>query len=117
MQYKIAFATPSSSRFYRIQLDCGRLLQWQIGELTFLRNNQQVHLGGPYEFSSAWMSAGAGDEWVYVDLGVKSRFDRVALAWIFRPAEGAVQVSDDAASWKTVHPLDGVDIKDRRAYV
>ena len=111
LQYKIPFGAPSSSRFYRVQLDCGRLLQWEIGELTFLHKDQQVHLGGPYEFSSAWMSAGAGEEWVYVDLGVKSRFDRVALAWICRPAEGAVQVSDDAANWKTVHALDSDDIK------
>ena len=30
-----------------------------------------MHLGGPYDFTSAWMSAGAGEEWVYVDLGVE----------------------------------------------
>ena len=108
---RIAFGAPSSSRFYRVQLDSGRVLQWQIGELTFWHNNEQVHLGGPYDFSSAWMSGGSGEEWVYVDLGVKSRFDRVKLDWIRRAAEGAVQVSDDATTWKTVHALDGDDIK------
>jgi hypothetical protein len=111
LHFTIPFSAPSRSRFYRVQSDSGRLLQWQIGELTFLHRNEQVHLGGPYDFSSAWMSAGSGEEWVYVDLGVKSRFDRVALAWIRRAAEGAVQVSDDAANWKTVHALDSGDIK------
>jgi hypothetical protein len=107
----IMFQAPSRSRFYRVQLDNGRPLQWRIGELKFLNKNQPVHLGGPYTFSSAWMSAGAGEEWVYVDLGAKSGFDRVAFDWIRRPAEGALQVSDDARNWKTIHALDGDDIK------
>jgi beta-galactosidase/beta-glucuronidase len=111
LHFTMAFQAPSRNRFYRVQFDNGRLLHWQIGELKFLNQNQPVHLGGPYGFSSAWMSAGTGEEWVYVDLGVKSQFDRVAMSWIRRPAEGALQVSDDAANWRTVHALDGDDIK------
>ncbi len=107
----IAFQAPSRSRFYRVQLDNGRLLQWHIGELKFLDKNQPVHLGGPYAFSSAWMSSGAADEWVYVDLGVRSSFDRVSLSWIRRPADGVLQISDDAKSWQTVHALDADDIR------
>jgi hypothetical protein len=45
-----------------------------------------VEAGGPYDFTSAWKSAGTGDEWVYVDLGAVCTFDRVALAWIQRAA-------------------------------
>jgi hypothetical protein len=107
----IAFQAPSHRRFYRVQLDNGRLLQWHIGELKFFDKNQPVHLGGPYSFSSAWMSAGAADEWVYVDLGAKSSFDRVSMSWLRRPAEGALQISDDAKSWQTVHALDADDIR------
>jgi hypothetical protein len=55
------------------------------------------------------MPAGKGEEWVYVDLGAQCTFDRVALYWIRRPAEGALQTSDDAATWKTVEVLPADD--------
>jgi hypothetical protein len=51
------------------------------------------------------MSAGKGDEWVYVDLGAPCTFDRVVLSWIRRASEGAVEVSDDAATWTSLAPL------------
>ncbi len=96
---------PAHNRFYRVELRSGRTMPWRIGEVTFFHGRDQVHLGGPYNFDSAWMSAGSGAEWVYVDLGAPCTFDRVALYWIRRAAEGAIQVSDDAASWNTVQPL------------
>ncbi len=55
------------------------------------------------------MPAGRGEEWVYVDLGAMCTFDRVALSWIRRAAEGSIQVSDDAANWTTVQPLSTSD--------
>lgn len=57
----------------------------------------------------AWMSAGGGEQWVYVDLGVKTHFDQVILHWIHKATRGAVQVSDDAVTWQTIShlPLDG----------
>src|SRR6202167_792545 len=54
---------------------------------------------------AAWKSAGTGEESVYVDLGAVCTFDRVTLSWIRRAAEGALQVSDDAANWKTLQPI------------
>jgi hypothetical protein len=59
-----------------------------------------VQIGGPYSFTSAWMSAGMGEEWVYVDLGPNCEFDTVKLHWIARAAEGTLQVSDDAEHWR-----------------
>ncbi len=64
-----------------------------------------MQVGGPHQFSSAWKSAGAGEEWVYVDLGAPCSFDRVALSWVRRAVEGAVQASDDASNWKTIAAL------------
>ena len=40
-------------------------------------------------------------------MGAHCIFDRVNLYWIARAAEGAVQVSDDAASWRDLLPLPG----------
>jgi hypothetical protein len=96
---------PARLRFYRLQFDSGRALQWQIGEVAFFNGAAHVHAGGPYYFTSAWMTAGGGGQWVYVDLGAPCKFDRVALHWIRRAAEGAIQISDDATKWTTVEPL------------
>jgi hypothetical protein len=95
----------SRSRFYRIAFEDPRASGWQVNEITFFHTNQKLPIGGPGDFTSAWMAAGKGEEWVYVDLGGVCTFDRIALDWIRRPAEASLQVSDDAASWKPVQAL------------
>jgi hypothetical protein len=98
--------TPAAhSRFYRIAVEPAGLLTWTVSELKLFDRDKRVEVGGPYRFDSAWMSAGSGTEWVSVDLGARARIERVALAWIRRAAEGSVQVSDDARSWRDVAPL------------
>ncbi|HEY1219656.1 MAG: discoidin domain-containing protein [Bryobacteraceae bacterium] len=101
----IALPAPVRSRYYRIELRCGRRLAWHVGEVAFFRGGRRLDLGGPYDFTSAWMGAGSGEEWVYVDLGATCTFDRVRLDWIRRAAEGSVEASDDAVHWRTLAPL------------
>ena len=95
-QVEFAVATPMPQAFY---------MQWKVGEIEFFHHDQRVQIGGPYNFTSAWMSAGPGEEWVYVDLGALCEFDRVKLYWIARAAEGSIQVSEDAESWRDLHTL------------
>jgi Glycosyl hydrolase 2 galactose-binding domain-like/Exo-beta-D-glucosaminidase Ig-fold domain/Glycosyl hydrolases family 2/F5/8 type C domain len=103
----------SQSRYYRIECVATKApllssdVEWGIGVVAFFNNGQRVEVGGPYNFTSAWMSAGLGEEWVYVDLGTPCEFDRVALHWIAKAAEGSIQVSDDAESWRDIQPLPG----------
>ncbi len=105
----ISFSSPCRSRFYQIEcalqnaLPQMSYLQWRIGEVMFFNSGRRVDIGGPYNFTSAWMSEGLGEEWVYVDLGARCTFDRVKLYWIARAAEGSIQVSDDAARWVNLH--------------
>jgi Glycosyl hydrolase 2 galactose-binding domain-like/Exo-beta-D-glucosaminidase Ig-fold domain/Glycosyl hydrolases family 2/NedA-like, galactose-binding domain len=107
----IALNQPSQSRFY--QVECADAAAtgfafgtvWLIGQVAFFNKHQRVQLGGPYSFTSAWMSAGLDEEWVYVDLGARLEFDRVVLYWIARAAEGSLQVSDDAENWRDIQPL------------
>ena len=112
-QPSIPLHSASQSRFYRIEFEAVNappmafFLQWQVAEVAFYNQNQRVEIGGPYSFTSAWMSAGLGEEWVYVDLGSRCEFDRVTLYWIARAAEGSLQVSDDAQSWRDIQPLPG----------
>ena len=96
--YKVEFAASGSSpSFFGVP--------WQIEEVAFFKGSRRVEAGGPYSFTSAWMSAGLCEEWVYVDLGAPCDFDRVVLSWIARAAEGSLQVSDDAHIWRDLQPL------------
>ena len=84
MRPSVKFAAPSRHRFYRIAFSDPRARGWRVTEVTLFRGGQPVPVGGPHRFTSAWKSAGAGEEWVYVDLGAACTFDRVALYWIRR---------------------------------
>ena len=101
----VALGATMRSRYYRIALEAQGATTWRVGGVRFLNKNSRVQLSGPGLFHSAWESAGQGEEWVYVDLGAACTFDRVALAWNRRAAEGAIQTSDDAVTWKTLQPL------------
>jgi hypothetical protein len=103
----------SRSRFYRLEcsMASGNGLSeffqttWRVGQIAFYKGDQRVEIGGPYSFTSAWMSEGSGEEWVYVDLGARCEFDHIKLYWIARATEGSVQVSDDAENWRDLQPL------------
>jgi hypothetical protein len=101
----VPFTAPAHSRHIRIELSAPSVNRWTIAEVILRNKGERVEAGGPYHFTSAWMSAGTAGEWVYVDLGAACTFDRVALYWIRRAADAAIQVSDDAANWKTIQTL------------
>ena len=108
---EIPFSAPSQSRFYKVDLRLddpasnNLKFTWRIGQVEFYNAGKRQQVGGPYEFTSAWMSAGLGEEWVSVDLGARCTFDRVTLSWIARAAEGSIQGSDDGIAWHEIHPL------------
>jgi beta-galactosidase/beta-glucuronidase len=101
----IQFPEPASYRSYRVEFSGAGVSSWPVAEVALSNHGQEVHVAGPDVFSSAWMSAGSGEEWVSIDLGASCTFDRVVLAWISRAAEGAIQVSDDGAEWRTAQAL------------
>jgi hypothetical protein len=99
MKASLRLGAPARVRFLRLEFLSGRELTWHFGEIGLFLADQPVRIAGPFLFTSAWMPAAGGDQWVYVDLGAKCTFDRVALAWIRRPAGGRIETSDDAANW------------------
>ena len=101
----VAFAAPVRYRSYRIALSAPAIRTWGVAEVVLFDKQQELRVAGPEHFSSAWMSAGSGEEWVSVDLGAPCTFDRISLDWIRRAAEGALQVSNDGAQWQTILPL------------
>jgi hypothetical protein len=106
LQTAIALAAPARARFYRVTLEATGGEDWGLAEVAFYAGGERVEVGGPYAFSSAWMSGGSEEEWVSVDLGAPATFDRVVLHWLQRAAEGEVQASDDGTTWRTLQPLD-----------
>jgi Exo-beta-D-glucosaminidase Ig-fold domain/F5/8 type C domain/Glycosyl hydrolases family 2/Glycosyl hydrolases family 2, sugar binding domain len=112
----IPLTSASRSRFYRIECLMSTAnnhaasieATWKLGQVAFFKGDQRVEVGGPYSFTSAWMSAGSGDEWVYVDLGSRCEVDRVKLYWIARATQGSVQISDDAENWRDLQSLAGM---------
>jgi hypothetical protein len=101
----IPFTAPAQFHRYRVEMAAAGVAIWGVADLGLFEQGHKVLVGGPGHFSSAWRSAGSGDEWVYVDLGARCSFDRVELDWIRRAAAGELQVSDDAAHWTTVRAL------------
>jgi hypothetical protein len=102
----ITLAQPSRSRFYRIEFETALApMAWRVTELSFSNGKTPVPIGGPFEFSSAWMSAAGGEQWVSVDLGAPCEFDRIKLYWLRRAGEGSIEISDDGTDWRTVEAL------------
>jgi hypothetical protein len=110
----VKLAQPSHKRLYRLELKATSEGAWAVNEVEFFNKEKIVEPGGLFLFNSSWKPESAGEEWVYVDLGSRSTFDRVALYWIRRAAEGILQVSDDAKNWKDILPLPSAttDLKD-----
>jgi len=103
--YPVKFAAPANFRSYRFEFMGEGVAAWDLAQVDFFNGSQEVFLGSPKVFSSAWMSDGVGPEWVSVDLGARSHFDHVLLDWLDRPASAALQISDDGKTWTTLKVL------------
>jgi Glycosyl hydrolase 2 galactose-binding domain-like/Exo-beta-D-glucosaminidase Ig-fold domain/F5/8 type C domain/Glycosyl hydrolases family 2 len=98
---------PVAYKSYRVSLSCPCAKTWTFGEIEFMNGNTKLKMTPSGDFKSAWMSAGTGEEWVMVDLGVTSTFDNIKLHWINKATKGSIQVSDDARNWKEYASLPG----------
>jgi len=98
---------PVNYHYYRVTMSAPSAGTWTLGDFDFYSNNTNLIMVPSKYFRSAWMSAGIGTEWVYVDLGTKCSFDNITLHWINKAEKGSVQVSDDAATWKDIASLPG----------
>ncbi len=91
------------SRF-RIVITMPGADKWNITACDFFTGKMPIDIKPSGHFTSAWMSAGKGEEWVYVDLGTTPHeFDCVKIISPTRKMPRAqLQVSDDAKSWSDV---------------
>ncbi|MFE4450128.1 discoidin domain-containing protein [Streptomyces sp. NPDC056796] len=76
-------------------------------------------------FDTRWASEWADQQWIQVDLGARTAFDHVQLAWETAYAKGyTLQTSDNGQDWTTVHTvtdgnggIDDIDVTGEARYV
>ena len=76
-------------------------------------------------FDTRWASDWSDRQWIQVDLGTRTAFDHVQLAWETAYAKGyTVQTSDNGQDWRTVHTvtegnggIDDIDVTGEARYV
>ena len=107
--------------YLRIDLQMKGAEQWIASDINLYLNGELVSLIPSKHFNSTWMSLGSENEWAYVDLGNKAKFDKVVLHWLERPSSATIQTSDDAKNWKDLaydaHLSDTVTVKGKGRYV
>ena len=101
------FTNTTAYTSYRIRLRMKGAYEWTFHEVEFSNADGAVDLKPSQFFTSTWMSATAGEEWVSVDLGSHSEFDKVILHWVNKAVEGRIQTSGDAQTWTDAAPLPG----------
>ena len=90
---------------YRMRLVMEGAVEWSFTAVDFFYGGEQIEMLASKHFGSAWMSAGGQEEWVYIDLGSYSTFDKITLHWIHKAAKGKIQTSNDAKRWRNVASL------------
>lgn len=96
--FKVNFQLPNAKNW--------TIHSWQFFDGIY-GEGQELDVLPSHAFTSAWESATSGSEWVYVDLGAKAKFDKIALHWINKATKGKIQGSDDAEKWNDLADLPG----------
>ena len=110
----IEFKHSEEFSFYRVNFKMNGAAYWTIHELNFYNGEDLLNLLPSKFYDSAWMSATAGEEWLYIDLGSTSQFNQVILSWINKAIKGNLQVSNDANNWKNIASLpSGGNLEDK----
>ena len=102
---KVKLSNVADYTYYRMRLVMEGAVEWSLTAVDFFYASEQVNMLASKHFGSAWMSAGAQEEWVYIDLGSYSKFDKIILHWIHRASKGKIQTSNDAKHWSNIASL------------
>lgn len=88
-----------------VEIPAATALSWQ--EWHFYRDGKWLPMLTAEHFSSVWVPATGGPEWLAVDLGEECRFEEVRLHWLNGPAEGTLQAGNDSVSWHDIAAIGG----------
>lgn len=109
LEETFTFDHPAPYSNYRINLKMKGAHSWTFNEINFSNAEGPVDLKPSQYFNSTWMSATAGQEWLCVDLGSRSAFDKIILHWLNKAIKGKIQTSDNAKDWHDLAELPGGD--------
>ncbi|MDR0973904.1 MAG: discoidin domain-containing protein [Prevotellaceae bacterium] len=107
VSYEVKLEQKESYKHYKFEFKTHSAIDWFFTDWEFYDGEEFQVMLPSMHFKSAWRSASAEAEWVYVDLGAPATFDKINLFWINKAAKGAIEVSDDAKTWKQVAALPG----------
>ena len=107
INYIVKLPTAKAYSHFKIEMQMPSAKQWTFASWDFAKGTEPVSVLPSYSFSSAWMSASAGSEWLMVDLGTEAEYDQINLNWINKAVKGVVEASSDAKNWKQVAELPG----------
>lgn len=103
---EIILKEPTDYTHYKICCKMPAAMEWSFTDWDYYDlDGELLNVLPSYTFCSAWQSAGAGEEWIYVDLGAPATIDKVRLHWLNKPVKGSIQVSNDAQAWTDVAEL------------
>ena len=118
------FTQTGDYNYYKVALKMPGAAYWNLTDVNFYFQDKPVELKPSQFFNSTWMSATDRQEWIYVDLGSVSTFDKIILHWINKATQGKIQTSDDAKNWKDIASLpegknttDEIAVKGKARYV
>ncbi|MBN2774157.1 MAG: discoidin domain-containing protein [Prolixibacteraceae bacterium] len=99
----------SDYKMFKISMNAPCAETWTFTDLDFMMGEEKLIIVPSRTFTSIWMSAGIEEEWVMVDLGTPSTFDKIKLYWVNKAKAGKIQVSDDKEEWKDIAELSDSD--------
>ena len=104
--WEFSVASPGVFSAYRFHFE-GLPGFFTVNEVYFCKEGAVVDVMPAARFVSSWKSAGAGDEWVSIDLGAESSFDKMCFAWVNGPLKATVQVAKDGETWTDIAAFEG----------
>ena len=93
---------PEEYSVFRMDFDVNGADGLSLNTVNFYKDGELLDVLPSTRFVSAWRSAGAADEWITVDLGFESEFDRLVFHWLNPAASGEILTSHDNIVWTSV---------------
>ncbi len=93
---------PVEYSVFRMDFDVNGADALSLNTVNFYMGGELLDVLPSTRFVSAWRSAGAADEWVTVDLGFESEFDKLVFHWLNPAVSGEILTSYDNIVWTSV---------------
>ena len=102
VNYSASIPEGSDFQHYIIRLESPSVINWTFTEIEFHKQGEYVRALPSESLNSAWMSAGAEKEWIYVDLGASASFDKIKVYWLAKANATSVETSENGKDWNAI---------------